>query len=331
VNVETTPETPVEPPASGRLRSRLRLAFSGSRELVRIAYRDPEHVSERLTLYASQSLAEPAREWAETIRATRPEATSAELAEEQRVQSAKIARVDGAVAGTPFFIALAPAYASYLWQEARMALRIASLYGRDPASLDTAAEVLALRGVHPTIEAAKASLVKVEARPAPVPARRPLRTWWNSVRALLIFGGFMSAPEDQGESRSRLRAVAGFMLAGAIWLTTWVVPVTFMIVMAWGCEVHARQLGQRTLTFYEGRASTSRAAIAAAARVTDTGHRRRQLIRSAALGLSVAIPIGFVAYANHVRQSTGVNWIGALAALVALSLVIAASIVGSRR
>ena len=47
-------------------------------------------------------------------------------------QSARIARLQGMVAGTPFYLALVPGYMNYLWQEARMNLRLAALYGRDP-------------------------------------------------------------------------------------------------------------------------------------------------------------------------------------------------------
>lgn len=50
---------------------------------------------------------------------------------------------------------------------------------------------------------------------------------------------------------------------------TWVLPATFMIVMAWGCETHARQLGRRTLVFYDGEAASVNAAIALAARRHD--------------------------------------------------------------
>ena len=43
------------------------------------------------------------------------------------------------------------------------------------------------------------------------------------------------------------------------------------------------------------------------------------------------MPIGFVAYADHVRQSTGINWVVALGVLVALSLVLAPTVVATRR
>src|SRR5947199_2313341 len=97
----------VEAESASRARhGRIATALTGSRELARIAYRDPEHVAERLTLFAVQSLGDDSRAWAQSTHRTRPEATPAELAEELRIQSAHIARIDGAVAGTPFFIAL---------------------------------------------------------------------------------------------------------------------------------------------------------------------------------------------------------------------------------
>jgi hypothetical protein len=128
-----------------------------------------------------------------------------------------------------------------------------------------------------------------------------------------------------------VRAALGFLLGGAIWATTWILPVTFMIAMAWGCETHTRQLGRRALALYGGEAASARAAIAIVRKRHDPGDDRRQLLRSIALSLSVAIPIGFVAYVNHVRQSVGVTWLGAVGALVALSLVVATAVLANRR
>src|SRR3954447_4301538 len=205
--------------------------------------------------------------------------------------SAQLARIDGAAAGTPFFIALVPGYLSYLWQEGRMGLRIAALYGHDPAELRTAAEMLALRGVHPTADEAAEALTASRAAPPPEKpaARRPLRAWIDSVHRLLIFGGFLSAPAeepagDEPPKGGRLRALAGLAVAGAIWLTTWVLPVTFMIAMAWACESHTRQLGRRALLLYDGDAATPEAAIAAADEGHDRGHDRRQILRTIAIG-----------------------------------------------
>jgi hypothetical protein len=315
-------------------RGRVRRAFGGTKELMRIAYRDPEHISERLTLHATHTLAEPSREWAEQALREHPDSNPTDLADDLRDQSVKIARIDGAVAGTPFFIALVPGYMSYLWQEARMGLRTAALFGRDPATMHTAAEMLALRGVHPTVEEAETALQAVADKPPPVAKRRSLRTWVNSVRYVLIFGGFLGPPSE-GEKPSgaldRLRTAAGLVIGFLLWAMTWVFPLTFMIALAWGCETHCRQLGLRTLALYGGGSATTEEAIAAAKQRNEARHTERQVLRSAALGLSVAIPVGFVAYANHVRQDTGITWVAALGALVALSLVIAGAVYGSRR
>jgi hypothetical protein len=309
--------------------------FSGSRELVRIVYRDPEHVSERLTLYATDRYGDASGEWARTARSARGDTSRAMIAEELRTNSAHVARIDGAISGTPFLIALVPGYLTYLLQETRMTLRTAALYDRDPRSLQTAAEGLALRGVHPSVESAQAALTTVRDNKMPdAPAqRRSLRTWVHSVYLLLVFGGFMSASsaKPRGGALDRVKEVFAVLLGIGIWVTTWVLPVTFMIVMAWGCETHTRQLGRRALVFYDGEEESVRAAIADADKRRDHGHDKRAILRTAALFLSVAIPIGFIAYVDHVRKTVGVNWLGALGGVVALSLVIATAVISSRR
>lgn len=329
---KTSPINPAtgEEPAP---RSRIRRVFSGSRELVRIVYRDPEHVSERLTLYAVDRLGDPSRQWAESVRSSRPETHPAQIAEELRTHSAHVARIDGAIAGTPFFVALVPGYLTYLLQEMRMTLRTAALYGFDPNASRTSAEMLALRGVHPSVEAAEAALGSIRDKGTPdrPERRRSWRTWVHSVYLLLVFGGFLSPPAATDEKPGRARAVFGVLVGVAIWVTTWVFPLTFMIAMAWGCETHARQLGRRTLLYYDGGAAGVLEAIKIADQRRDQGHDKRAVARAVALFLSIAVPIGFVAYVDHVRNTVGVNWLAALGALVALSLVIATAVISSRQ
>ena len=324
-----------EPAIAPAPRSRIRRMFSGARDLWRVVYRDPEHVPERLTLYTAGRLGEPSRAWAQSTRSSHPDTPVAKIAEELRTRSAHVARIDGAISGTPFFIALVPGYLTYLQQEMRMTLRTAALYGRDPRDLRTSAEMLALRGVHPDVEAAEAALISVRDKGPPdrPTQRRSWRTWVHSVYLLLIFGGFMSpsvAEEDKG-TRGKVRATFGVLLGVGIWATTWVLPLTFMIVMAWGCETHARQLGRRTLLYYDGEAANVLDAIKVADARSDRGHDKRAILRGAALFLSVAIPIGFVGYAQHIRHTAGINWISALGVLVALSLVIATAVIASRK
>jgi hypothetical protein len=303
--------------------------------VVRIVYRDPEHVPERLTLITTERLSQRSLDWAQAARAVRPELDPGVIAEELRIRSATAARIDGAIAGTPFFVAIVPGYLAYLAQEAIMVLRTAALYGRDPRELSAAAEMLALRGVHPSPEAARAALDAVLARPLPdkPPRRRPLRNWVQSVRMVLVFGGFLSPPAKRSRAgwRAKLLAVLGLLFAVVAFVVTWVIPVTFIVAMAWGCESHTRDLGRRAMAFYGGAADTTNQAIAAARSRRDRGHSKRRLIRTIVLFLSVAVPIAFVAYADHVRNTTGVNGLGAAAALVGLSLVVATTVATVRK
>jgi hypothetical protein len=325
----------LEPTAPAQ-RGYVRRLFSGTRELVRIVYRDPEHVAERLTLYAVERMADQSTDWAQATLRNHPDTPRAEIVEELRSNAALVARIDGAVSGTPFFLALVPGYVSYLWQEMRMTMRTAALYGRDPRALRTAAEMLALRQVHPTVESAEAALSKVQetATPERPTERRSLRTWVHSVYLVLVFGGFLSPSAAKRPKQGwvdRLRSVASVVVAAVIWVMTWVLPVTFMIMMAWGCEVHARQLGRRALVFYDGEAASVNAAIALAARRRDRGHDKRTVLRSIVLFVSLAIPLGFIAFVDHERKTVGINWLGGLGALVAVSIVIAIGVIVNRR
>jgi hypothetical protein len=316
-------------------RGRLRALFGTSRTLVQIAYRDPENVPERLALQAAERLAEPSREWAGRSLARRGGADAAVVAEELRRHTAAAARIDGAVAGTPFFIALIPGYLSYLWQEAQMVLRTAALFGHVPTTEKAAAEMLALRGIHPSVEAAQAAVVRVATAPLPPrpSERRALRVWVQSIRMILVFGGFLGRPDPAARARPhyRLRLVAGLLAGAAAWVVTSLLPLTFMVVMAWSCEHDARELGRRAQAYYGGEATSAEAAIALAGRREDRGHSTRQILRSVALFCSIAVPIAFVAFAEHVRNTTGVSWVAALGALVALSLVIATAVVARSR
>ena len=267
--------------------------------------------------------------------ASAPIPTVAKIAEELRTHSAHVARIDGAIAGTPFFIALVPGYLTYLQQEMRMTLRTAALYGRDPRELRTSAEMLALRGVHPDVEAAEAALISVRDKGLPDrPRTAAIVAHVGSQRLPAARLRRLHVPvgrrRRQG-TRGRVRAAFGVLLGVGIWVTTWVLPLTFMIVMAWGCETHARQLGRRTLLYYDGEADNVLEAIKAADQRSDRGHDKRAILRAVALFLSVAIPIGFIGYAQHIRHTVGVNWLGALGALVALSLVIATAVISSRK
>jgi len=305
------------------------------RQLLLAAYRDPEHIADRFALHNTQRLAEPSRQWAQRVRHERPDVPRAVIAEEVRKQSARAAAIDGAVAGSPFLIALIPGYVAYLRQESRMLLRTAALYDRDTGQLEATAEILALRGVHPTIDAARSALLEVQAVPLPEKPtkRRPLRTWVRAGYVLLILGGFLSgsSSEDKQTSHPRLKTVFACLVAFTIWVITWVLPVTFMLAMAWGCDSNARRLDRKALIFLESDPDKAQAAIDAAKHTKEPGQYRRVILRTTLLILSVVIPLGFIAWADHQRQSNGINGLSAAGGLVALSLVIGTAVAATRR
>lgn len=307
-------------------RDAVRHSLRASRQFVQIVYRDPEHASERLALAAQRRLGEPSLAWAEAELRRHPERDPGEIAARLRHETAAAARIDGAIAGTPFLVALVPGYIAYLWSEARLVLRTAALYGRDPRQPETAAELLALRGVHRTLEQAEQALRAVAQTPLPEKPvnRRSPRTWLRAVRAVLVLAGLISDSSERGPRRWRDRAMAlAGMVAGlGTWVLTWIFPVTLMVIIAWTCERDCRRLASRAVAFY-GPDTTA---------TGQTRHSRpRASLRGGALALTVVVPVAFIAYADRVRQTTGVNAFSAAGALVAVALIIAVAVLSRRR
>ena len=219
-----------------------------------------------------------------------------------------------------------------------MGLRTAALYGRDPATLRTTAEMLALRGVHPHPREAAAALEAVRDAPPPdkPDRRRPLRVWVRSVSALLIFGGFMSPPSHEDEAaRGRAPQAQGrraaWRIGGGDLADHLGLPDHLHDRHGLGLREPHPPARPRVLLFYDGEADDARDAIKAAKERKRQGPQAPSQHSDRALRLSIALPLGFIGVADYYRQRTGVNWIGALGGLVALSLVIATAVVASRR
>jgi hypothetical protein len=104
-----------------------------------------------------------------------------------------------------------------------------------------------------------------------------------------------------------------------------------MLMMAWGCETHSRQLFTTTRTFYASEEPPEEGPPEAGRGWRARVPSGRQAISAAGLALSIAIPAGFLAYAIRVHHKFGLTWVTALGLLVALSIVTAAAVYGSRR
>ena len=95
--------------------------------LLRLIHAHPERLPEYVALYATHHHAPEVREWAKQHRVSPGSAEHDELLRQMRHDLLVFSRVNGALSGSPFFIALVPAYLSVLREQVRTALRIAAL------------------------------------------------------------------------------------------------------------------------------------------------------------------------------------------------------------
>jgi hypothetical protein len=181
--------------------------------------------------------------------------------------------------------------------------------------------------VRPNAEQALAELEATRATPLPPPgARTPVRSWYRAVVNVMVLAGFLGPPEAGPANvtrGARVKQAVGFIVAGLIWALTWVVPITFMIVMSWACESDARRFGHRVTAHYGGEAGEAGRPV--------PGNRGITLVRGALVVLSVALPLALVGSAVLAGKGPfGVNVPEAAGALVALALVIGVSVTAVR-
>jgi hypothetical protein len=302
------------------------------RRLVRVVRRDPEHVAERLAIYAVNSHGQDSWDWAQRKRRERPNTPTSVLVEELRLRTARLARIDGAISGTPSFIALVPAYVAVLWEQARMVLRIAALEGRDPRDPEMVAEFLALRGVYPTAREAADAVAGIPPEPPKRTERRPLNVWFSSwfelVQRMLVLAGFVGPPVQGAAPPSKLSRARAVAIGAAIWVVTWVVPGALMVLMSWTCESATRKLGTRAVELYgdpdladRESAQPSRFKLSG-----DRGSQGRAVVRILLIAVAVVVPLLFLFFAAvQQHQHHRVVWFSILAGLSGIVLVIGLS------
>jgi hypothetical protein len=284
---------------------------------------DPGHAPERLVLLAVGALGEPAKAFVERERKAHPGASTAALSDRVRERTVKVARIDGAVAGSPLLIVLVPAFAAMLWEQARMALRIAALQGRDTSDPAVAAEIVWLRGIRPDLNSARAAVAVAQAHAG---GKRTLRSWFELGWRFFALAGMVDPPDPDSPPAPRWHAAvaaAGFLLFCVI---TIAFPLTFMLALAFAGSTSTNALAHRTISYYgrDGYASGDEPLPVAA------GSRARRLLRGVAIALSIAVPIAALA-AIAITQPAGVTWFVAFSALLGLSLVLALGAFNARR
>jgi hypothetical protein len=284
-------------------------------------------------LYAVNSHGQDSWDWAQRKRRERPETPASVLGEEVRLKTARLARVDGAISGTPSLLALVPAYVAVLWEQARMVLRIAALEGRDPRDPEAVAELLALRGVYPTAKDASKALAELSPEPPPKRSeRRPFKEWFHSwfelVQRMLVLAGFVGAPAPDAPPPSKLTRARGVLIGAAIWIVTWVVPGALMVLMSWTCESATRKLGSRAIELYGDPEIVDRENVEPDRfkLSSDRGSRGRVVVRIALIAVAIIVPLVLLFFAAvQQHQHHRIIWFSILAGLSGIVLVIGLS------
>jgi hypothetical protein len=325
------PEVDIPDAAGGEPESGQPLEFGAGRRaglaaLLRLVRAHPERLPEYMALFATHQQAPSVREWAERHPVALSSPEHDRLLREMRHDLLAFSRINGALSGTPFFIALVPAYVSVLREQARTALRIGALHGRDPGAPQRPAELLVFLDVYPNVPTAEASLERIR---LPSPGERSglrqvggLRAWVEVVTQVLILAGFIEPSPDKTRPRRATRALRTVLALG-LWALTWIVPITFMLFMAYTCEGRTRRVFDRALRFYgdvevdsdEWKRSSSQ-------------WRRERPARALLLGVTLLIPLGL---AGYVAQTGSSGWIKALGGLAALTTALLLAGYVSRR
>jgi hypothetical protein len=313
------PEIDAPDAAAGEPEPSRTLEFSAGRRagfaaLLRLVRAHPERLPEYMALFATHQQAPSVRKWAERHPVALSSPEHDQLLREMRHDLLAFSRINGALSGTPFFIALVPAYISVLREQARTALRIGALHGRDPGASQRPAEVLVFLGVYPNVQAAEARLERIRLPSADESSGLRqvggLHAWVEVVTQVLILAGFIEPPPDKAKPKRTTRALRT-TLALALWALTWIVPITFMLFMAYTCEGRTRKVFDRALRYY-GDVEVDRDEW----KRSSSQWRRERPVRALLLGVTLLIPLGL---AGYVTQTESSGWIKALGGLVALT------------
>jgi hypothetical protein len=281
---------------------------SAARRLMGELRADPAHAAETFVIEAVETLGADVRTEVAALRERRADDSPAALSSEVVEQGVKLAAVEAGISGTPLYLALVPAYVAMLLEQARMVLRIAALHGRTSEGPEAAADLLALRGVHPNVETAREAIdAKLHRDGQQARPKRTRGAWIQLGRAMLVLAGFIEAKELKTPT-GRLKGILTTIAAGLVWALTWVVPITFILVMAWSGLSSTEKLGERALRFYGESGAPERP--------------RRTKRWAVLIILSAGIPAG-VLFAAARWQPAGVGLGHVLVAFAAVAVAIA--------
>jgi len=146
---------------------------------------DPLHAPEYLALAAVEQFGPEAQEWIADFRREFPYVTPRHLASVTRKRFVRMSSLSGAVAGVAGAVGAVLDFGVLAWNQARMVIYLATIFGEDPTSRDRAAELLMLQNVHKVMNTAQTALDVAARRADPTDLLKHSTTVQNSEGPLL--------------------------------------------------------------------------------------------------------------------------------------------------
>lgn len=249
--------------------------------LVRAIRRDPARAADLAVLYAWPHLVPEAERWRRR-RDGRAERNVDEVSRRLIRRTVALARRDGALAGTSFYVGLPAALASMYLHQLLMVLEIAELYGHDPADPARAAEILVIQGRYDTPAAAAAALRTLGSPRTSSHRHGPVSAVIEAMSHVPSIIGLKVRSVRSGNVVSIVLAV--------LQIVSYLVPVLSMPVCAASSAQATRRLGRSAREYYSTTPS-SKDAPDPFPLPTRRGYRVRHL-ESAALVMSGLAVVG---------------------------------------
>ncbi|HWD71957.1 MAG TPA: hypothetical protein VG779_05460 [Actinomycetota bacterium] len=213
------------------------MGTGSSRTLLQAVRADPHHASELVLLRVLAQLAP-------NVTARNKAGDPVEQTTKRLIRRAtSLARRDGAITGSSFYVGMPSAMAMIYCHRLLLVLRIAALYGREPAEAARAAEMLVFQGRYADMETAAAALRRAGTAPSPDHHGFSIRT--------TVVQTVRQVPQMVGVRVQRVRRGGpwGMVISGAT-LASYLVP--FVGVPAWAASNGraTRQLGRAAVAYY---------------------------------------------------------------------------------
>ncbi|MEV5971412.1 hypothetical protein [Streptomyces sp. NPDC051921] len=188
------------------------------------------------------------------LRRDLPGASPEELRTTVVARGVRRVSAEGSFVGGPFLVLVPFAFCGALLSQARIALELAALEGRDPTDPERAAELLVLQGVYANTDAARTAL----ATRGTEEHERPGRTaaLWELIMRMARLLGLITP--SAGTSGLLVRT-GQWALVGAVFLVGLVAPLVWLPYLAFSYHRSTLTFTDRAAVFYAGAAPPPRA------------------------------------------------------------------------